>query len=356
MAFKIHPQFKLNGHTFSNEELKEVSYSLIKEGEDFEKEIGDFILDWLSDDSELTIRTSGSTGVPKRVGLRKIHMVNSAKVTGDYFGLEAGDRVLLCLSTGYIAGQMMLVRAMVLGLKLDFVAPTSRPLDGVTKSYKFCAMVPLQLESSLDKLDRIHTLIVGGAPVSQQLRQAIRDRKTRVFETYGMTETITHVAVRPLSQYDRGSHHDAFEILEDITISQDDRKCLVINAPNISDNPVVTNDIVELISDKEFRWLGRFDNVINSGGVKLIPEKIENKLAVIITSNYFISALPDERLGQKLILIVEGEIINNLQDMISKLDLDKFEMPKEIYYIPQFKYTVNGKIIRDKTLSLIENK
>lgn len=356
MAFKLHPQFKLNGHTFSNEELKEVSYSLIKEGEDFEKEIGDFVLDWLSDDSELTIRTSGSTGVPKRVGLKKIHMVNSAKVTGDYFGLEAGDRVLLCLSTGYIAGQMMLVRAMVLGLELDFVAPTSRPLDRITKSYKFCAMVPLQLASSLNNLDRIHTLIVGGAPVSSKLKRLIKESTTRIFETYGMTETITHVAVRPLSQFETGADHDAFEILEDISISQDDRKCLVINAPNISDNPVITNDIVEIISDKEFRWLGRFDNVINSGGVKLIPEKIEDKLAAVIKSNFFISAIPDEHLGQKLILIVEGKTIDNLQEMIGDLDLDKFEKPKETLYVPQFKYTVNGKIIRDKTLSLIKNK
>jgi O-succinylbenzoic acid--CoA ligase len=355
MAFKLHPQFKLNGLAFTQEELKEVSYSLIKEGEDFEKEIGDFILDWLSDDAELTIRTSGSTGVPKRVGLKKRHMVNSAKVTGEYFGLEAGDRVLLCLSTGYIAGQMMIVRAMVLGLELDFVAPTSRPLDLATKSYKFCAMVPLQLESSLGKLDQVQTVIVGGAPVSSQLRKLIRDKNTRVFETYGMTETVTHVAVRPLNQYDPDSDHDAFQILPDITISQDDRKCLVINAPNISDKPVVTNDIVDIISDKEFLWLGRFDNLINSGGVKLFPEKIENKLAAVISSNFLVSALPDESLGQKLILIVEGKVIDKLQERIKKLDLDKFEIPKEIFYLPEFKYTVNGKIIRDKTLSLLKN-
>ena len=307
MAVKIHEKFKLNGYGYSNEELKEVAYSLIKEGEDFEKDIGDFLLDWLSPDLQLTVRTSGSTGIPLGIALKKQHMVNSAKVTGEYFQLEAGDRVLLCLSPQYIAGKMMLVRAMVLGLELDFVAPTSRPLDGVNKSYKFCAMVPLQLESSINKLNQIQTVIVGGASVSSQLIKLIANSNTKIFETYGMTETITHVAVRPLNQYDTKSKFGAFKILPDITISQDDRKCLVINAPNITDDPVITNDIVELISEKEFLWQGRFDNVINSGGIKLIPEQIEQKLSSLIPSRFFVSALPDLKLGQKLVLVVESQ-------------------------------------------------
>jgi len=244
---------------------------------------------------------------------------------------------------------------MVLGLELDFVAPTSRPLDGVYKSYKFCAMVPLQLESSISKLNQIQTVIVGGAPVSYQLMKLITDSSTKIFETYGMTETITHVAVRPLSQDDAGSDHKAFEILPDIAISQDDRKCLVINAPNISDNPLITNDIVELISEKEFLWLGRFDNVINSGGIKLLPEQIEQKLSSLIPSRFFVSALPDLKLGQKLILVVEGEKIEGLQEIISKADLEKFELPKEIFYVSAFKDTTNGKIIREKSLSLIKS-
>ena len=355
MPVEIHKQFKLNGHSLTVEELKEVGYSLIKEGEDFEKDIGDFLLDWLSPDLQLTVRTSGSTGIPLGIALKKQHMVNSAKVTGEYFQLEAGDRVLLCLSPQYIAGKMMLVRAMVLGLELDFVAPTSRPLDGVNKSYKFCAMVPLQLESSINKLNQIQTVIVGGASVSSQLIKLIANSNTKIFETYGMTETITHVAVRPLNQYDTKSKFGAFKILPDITISQDDRKCLVINAPNISDDPVITNDIVELISEKEFLWQGRFDNVINSGGIKLIPEQIEQKLSSLMPSRFFVSALPDLKLGQKLVLVVEGEKIEGLQEIISKADLEKFELPKEIFYVPAFINTTNGKIVREKSLSLIKS-
>jgi len=355
MEVEIHPQFKLNGHGYSNEELKEVAYSLIKEGADFEKEIGDFLLDWLSVDSELTVQTSGSTGTPLGIALKKQYMVNSAKITGEYFGLEAGDRVLLCLSTAYIAGKMMLVRAMSLGLELDFVAPTSRPLDGIAKSYKFCAMVPLQLESSINRLSQIKMVIVGGAPVSSQLRKLINSSSAKIFETYGMTETITHVAVRPLNHYDTDADQNAFEILPGIAISQDDRKCLVINAPNISDEPIITNDIVELISEKEFIWQGRYDNVINSGGIKLIPEQIERKLSSLIKSRFFISGLPDSRLGQKLVLVVEGENIEGLQEIIYKADLEKFELPKEIFYVPDFKYTTNGKIIREKSLSMIKS-
>jgi len=355
MEVEIHPQFKLNGHGYSNEELKEVAYSLIKEGADFEKEIGDFLLDWLSVDSELTVQTSGSTGTPLGIALKKQYMVNSAKITCEYFGLEAGDRVLLCLSTAYIAGKMMLVRAMSLGLELDFVAPTSRPLDGKAKSYKFCAMVPLQLESSINRLSQIKMVIVGGAPVSSQLRKLINSSSAKIFETYGMTETITHVAVRPLNHYDTDADQNAFEILPGIAISQDDRKCLVINAPNISDEPIITNDIVELISEKEFIWQGRYDNVINSGGIKLIPEQIERKLSSLIKSRFFISGLPDSRLGQKLVLVVEGENIEGLQEIIYKADLEKFELPKEIFYVPDFKYTTNGKIIREKSLSMIKS-
>ena len=355
MEVEIPPQFKLNGYAYSNEELKEVAYSLIKEGVDFEKEIGDFLLDWLSPDPALTVRTSGSTGLPSGVALKKQHMVNSAKVTAEYFGLEAGDRVLLCLSASYIAGKMMLVRAMVLGLELDFVPPTSRPLDSVAKSYKFCAMVPLQLESSINKLNQIETIIVGGAPVSPQLRNLVNSCSAKVYETYGMTETITHVAVRPLNHCDANSDPNAFEILPDISISQDDRKCLVINAPNISDDPVITNDIVELISEKEFIWLGRYDNIINSGGIKLIPEQIEQKLSALIESRFFVSALPDAKLGQKLALVIEGANIEGLRELINKADLNKFELPKEIFYVPAFKNTANGKIIREKSLSMIKS-
>lgn len=368
---KIHSHFKLNGISFSYDELKEVAYSLIKEGETFEKEIGDFLLDWLDGTATLQVLTSGSTGKPKPVMLQKHHMVNSALATGEFFGLQPGDSALLCLPATYIAGKMMLVRAMVLGLKLDYVPPSSNPTSTTSKTYDFVAMVPLQVENSLDFLFRIKILIVGGAPISHNVQTQIHNLQTQaqprttshqhrttnfstaVFESYGMTETITHIALKRIAQ--KGLQNNSFKTLPNVTVSADKRGCLVIDAPTISDVPVVTNDVVELISETEFEWVGRYDNVINSGGVKLFPEQIEAKLATLISSRFFVVGLPDKKLGQKLVLVVEGEIEEQklLREIKALTTLGKFEIPKKIYTAAEFQETDTGKIQRNATLALI---
>ncbi|WP_339705730.1 AMP-binding protein [uncultured Kriegella sp.] len=360
---EIHSKFKLNGNSFSREDLKEVAYSLIKEGAHFEHSIGDFLLDWLNDSPEISVRSSGSTGTPKNITLEKRFMVNSAMSTGQFFGLEAGQSALLCLPVDYIAGKMMLVRAMVLGLELDYVAPTSNPLKGIRRTFNFSAMVPLQLESSLDKIERIKTLIVGGATISALLRKQVQNKSTAIFETYGMTETITHIAARKVNDLQSVSATDKsnvpeqypFKTLPNILVSKDSRGCLVIDCPKVSQQPVVTNDLVDMVSDTEFLWLGRYDNVINSGGVKLIPEKIEAKLTEIIECRFFVAGLPDKKLGQKLVLIVEGGV--NSKELFKKFksfkNLEKFEVPKEIFVLPKFKETENGKIKRTATIRLI---
>lgn len=358
----IHSRFKLNGISYSHDELKEVAYSLIKEGELFEKAIGDFLLDWTDDHPTLEVKTSGSTGKPKPITLQKQHMVNSALATGEFFGLQPGDTALLCLPANYIAGKMMLVRAMVLGLELDYVSPSSNPLADVSKSYDFCAVVPLQLENSLDALGRIKTLIVGGAALSRKVQEQEQARlpagqvqETQIFEAYGMTETITHIALKKVAQSEQQKRN--FKTLPNVTLSTDDRGCLVIDAPKITDAPVVTNDVVNLVSETEFVWLGRYDNVINSGGVKLFPEQIEAKLATVIPSRFFVAGIPDEKLGQKMVLVVEGKIEEKklFQEIQSLKALEKFEIPKEIYEVPEFQQTDNGKIQRVKTLTLVIN-
>ncbi len=360
---KIHSHFKLNGIAFSHDELKEVAYSLIKEGEPFEKEIGDFLLDWLDDNPTLQVHTSGSTGKPTAITLQKQHMANSALATGEFFGLQPGNSALLCLPATYIAGKMMLVRAMVLGLELDYISPSSHPLDGISKAYDFAAIVPLQLENSLDSLSQIVTLIVGGAPLSEKIQTQVQVQRTQVFETYGMTETITHIALKKLnvapqvtaglsqSTVEAKTQKSNFKALPNVTLSIDERNCLVINAPKITDDVVITNDVVALFSETEFEWLGRFDNVINSGGVKLFPEQIESKLAAVIPNRFFVAGLPDEKLGQKLVLIVEGTLEEEklLQKIRSLTTLEKFEIPKKIYPIANFLQTESGKIQRHKT-------
>ncbi len=343
---EIHPKFKLNGESYSVQELKEVAYSLVKEGEPFEVSIGNFLLNWLSTSKTLTVSTSGSTGTPKQIQLQKTQMVNSALATGHFFNLKAGNSALLCLPCNFIAGKMMLVRAMVLGLEMDSVEPSSNPLKEVIKTYDFGAMIPLQAQNSLKKLQLIDKLILGGTSLNQKLRNQLSPLNTSIYETYGMTETITHIAVRKLET-------DKFVTLPDVTVVQDSRECLVINAPKISAEEVVTNDVVELISNTEFKWLGRYDTVINSGGIKLIPEQIELKLSKIIDNRFFVAGIPDETLGEKLVLVVEGKI--NTDIILEKIQglkyLSKYEKPKVVLRIKKFIESANGKVLRSKTLS-----
>lgn len=342
---KVHNKFKLNGHHLDRDDLCRVAYSFIKDGDDFEKPVGDFLLDWFDNKDYMALQTSGTTGSPKNLIVSKQAMANSAIATGDYFKLSPGDTVLNCLPVRYIAGKLMFIRAFILGLDMDFVAPSSNPLLRCSKTYDFCAMVPLQAQSSIDKLHFVKKLIIGGAPISKKLAAELLKITTTVYETYGMTETVTHIAIKRISE-------PFFEAMPNVTLSVDERSCLVIDAPNILQEKVITNDIVALESPKQFKWLGRYDNMINSGGIKFLPEAIEKKLASKIDRRYFISSQPDEILNEKIILIIEGEPFE-IEDKIFK-KLDKFEIPKNIYFLPKFKETHNGKIIRNETKALLE--
>ncbi|WP_040278467.1 AMP-binding protein [Psychroserpens damuponensis] len=346
---KVHLKFKLNGNNYDHEDLKEVAYSLVKEGEPFEKSTGDFLLDWLSEKDFVLAQTSGSTGTPKIIKLNKQAMVNSCIATGNYLGLEPGDTSLHCLPTQYIAGKMMLVRAMILGLEVDLVEPTSQPIFDYEKKYSFCAMLPMQLKSTLSYLHNVDVMIVGGSSVSKNLIASTQNLKTRVYATYGMTETATHIALKPLNN---GQQQPHFEILPNVTISQDDRECLVIDAPKVASTQVVTNDIVKLHSKTTFEWIGRVDNVINSGGLKLFPEQIEEQLKGLIKTQFFIASEPNDTLGEQLILVIEAE--DTTLDKTVFNGLAKLEIPKKTYAVPQFVMTDTGKIQRKETLKKIK--
>lgn len=343
----VHNRFKLNGYHLDRDDLCRVSYCLIKEGDEFEKSIGDFLLDWFDTKEYINLKTSGTTGTPKIIKMDKQKMVNSALATGDFFNLSPGDKALFCLPTEYIAGKMMLVRSFILGLDIDFVAPTSTPLARNETKYDFVAMVPLQVQNSLEALKDVKKLIVGGAKMSKDLEKSLKKLKdTDVYETYGMTETITHIAAKKVGE-------PAFSILPNIVISQNHEQCLVINAPKISDLAIVTNDIVEIINEHQFKFLGRIDTVVNSGGVKLIPEQIEEKLSGLIPSRFFVGGIADNALGEKLVLVVEGD--KGIFDESLLKGLDKYDQPKEIYYNVSFLETDNGKVKRNEILkSLIQ--
>ena len=340
----VHNLFKLNGFHLNRNDLCRVAYSFIKEGEEFEKSVGDFILDWFDNKLYIEMNTSGTTGTPKLIRVDKQAMVNSAIATGDFFDLKPGDKALHCLPTKYIAGKMMFVRGFILGLDVDFVAPSSHPMLQNDTKYDFVAMVPLQAQNSLSQLKNVKKMIVGGAKMSNTLENGLSKLKTKVYETYGMTETITHIAAKKIGE-------EAFSILPNIKIRQDDRNCLVIDAFKISNDSIVTNDLVELLGENQFVFLGRIDNVINSGGIKLIPEKIEDKLSDKINSRFFVAGKPDVVLGEKLVIVIEGEQ-QILDDTIFD-GLDKYEKPKEVFYVSKFSETESGKIKRKEILESI---
>ncbi|MGQ7947398.1 AMP-binding protein [Flavobacterium sp. WC2509] len=339
----VHHQFKINGYHLTREDLCRIAYSFIKEGADFEQSVGDFILDWFDDKPYVDMYTSGTTGEPKAIRIEKEAMVQSAIATGDFFGLEPGNRVLHCLPARFVAGKMMFIRAFVLGLDMDFVAPNSHPLEYNDEKYDFAAMVPLQAKSSISKLKNIKKLIIGGVKVHKSLEQELLKLPIEIYETYGMTETITHIAAKKIGQ-------EAFTTLPNVTVSVNEDQCLEIVAKNIRDEKIVTNDIVKIISDKQFVWLGRFDNIINSGGIKILPEQVESKLSTLIPRRYFIGGEQDEILGEKVILYVEGDKMNIDSSIFDSLD--KYEKPKEVVFIPKFKETATGKFMREESKKL----
>lgn len=360
---KFHKSFKLNGSSFTSVD------ELLKFSNHFSVDINLFLETWFADDQNIIVKTSGSTGKPKSIQLKKELMINSALATGAFFNLPEKTSVLLCLPVHYIAGKMMLIRALTLGWHLDVVASSSNPLTTIEKQYNFSAMVPLQLENSLPKISLIKKIIVGGGVVSNSLKEKLQNISTAVFATYGMTETITHIAVKQLNNIGSSrigiTKQSFYRTLPNVTIYKDQRNCLVIDAPKVAQEIIFTNDVVALISDRHFEWLGRFDNVINSGGIKLYPEKIEEKLSKIIENRFFVAGIKDDKLGEKLVLIIELDTKDSISsaeekslfDVINNgTSLTKFEKPKEIYFTERFIETETGKIQRIKTLQKIFTK
>ncbi len=342
----VHNRFKFNGIHLNFKQIKRVAVSYIKEGDEYEKVIFKFLLNWLDESSYIEVQTSGTTGKPKTIKIEKEFVVASALSTGDFLDLKPGDSALLCLPADYIAGKLMLVRALILGLELDAVEPSSAPFNSITKNYDFVAMVPMQVEDSIAQLNQIKTLIIGGSQVNSVLKEKIQNSTTTIFETYGMTETVSHVAMKRIE-------NNYFEASPNVIFSIDDRNCLIIDAPKVAENNIITNDLVELISDQKFIWKGRFDNIINSGGVKLSPEEIELKLQEKIQNRFFIASDNDEKLGQKVILVIESTVDLNLETKTFE-KLSKYEVPKQIYYIDEFEETDTNKVNRNKTLEKVK--
>jgi o-succinylbenzoate---CoA ligase len=326
---------------------------------EYEQKVIDFCKKWQSGQQEFILKTSGSTGEPKPITLTRFQMEASAKLTGKTFDLQKGDKALVCLNVEYIAGIMMLVRGMVLELELTIIEPNSNPLDNLQSSlFDFAAFVPLQLQNimahknQVSVLNKMKAIIVGGAAVNEVLEQEIQNLHVPVFSTYGMTETVSHIAIRRLNGEDRT---DNFKVLDNVKIGIDERNCLNIKADASNNDLVQTNDIVEIVNESAFKLIGRFDNIINSGGVKIQLEKVEKTAEQYLKGNrFFAFGIEDLVLGQKLILVVEVDFLSeeNKNMLIQNLNknLSKYEIPKQIFTINPFSETPTGKIDKKATI------
>jgi len=333
-----------------------------------------FCKQWLEGRKEFPIQTSGSTGTPKNILLRREQMILSAKLTGDALGLTPDEKAFVCLPCTFVGGKMMLVRSFELGLDVTIMEPSGNPFKSFPETsipcFHFTAFIPMQLQAVLDAgqkavawLNRFKAVLVGGAPISHSLSRQIKPLDVPVYQTFGMTETVSHIALRRLNGCDASGY---YEVLPHVTIGTDARGCLTIESPLTSHRKIITNDIVEIISGRRFIWKGRFDNVINSGGIKVQAEKVERCLEELLSEvfeiripifEYMIGGVPDELLGEKVVLLFEGRpaetILNEIRIQLSG-KLQKYEMPKEFYFLDKFVRTSNGKIDRIKTLRLLK--
>ena len=350
----------LNGIVYGeNQLLTLINTKLNSDGiQTWEKDIYRFINELINEKDYIQAQSSGTTGKAKQIKLRKRDLIESAIRTQNYFHLKSADNALLCLPVSYIAGKMMIVRAFVTGFNLRYVEPSSDPFKNISDTIDFTALTPYQLSLSLENknLDKVKNIIVGGAPVSERLLQKIQNLKCNVFETYGMTETCSHIAIKPLN----GDLKSAFfSILPDFNVSLDERGCLVVKLAD--GTKLITNDLVQL-EKGYFKWLGRYDNVINSGGIKLYPEQIEKKLELVLKHEFLISSEKHETLGEQVVLILKTDdkdssdfdinaIRNNLDGVLSS-----YERPKKLYLLPEFIETSNGKIKRKETINSIVGK
>lgn len=306
-----------------------------------------FLEEWNNPLSYFEVKTSGSTGTPKTIRIEKKHARASAKMTGNYLNLQSGQTALLCLSPDTIAGKMMIVRSVEFNLELCVVAPSANPLAELEAEINFVALVPYQLQRVLadspGKLTDEMQIIVGGGPVSNDLEKQIRGIPSRVYHSFGMTETISHIALRDVT-----ARKKAFDVLPGITVSENQGR-LNISAPHLGIDHMETNDCISIDYEGEFIWRGRLDFVVISGGVKIHPEEVENALAGEIEAPYFVLGEPDEELGEKLVLCIESAPFQIEKKRLSKL-LPKYHVPKTVYFFPRFVYTKSGKINRLATL------
>ncbi|TVR82543.1 MAG: hypothetical protein EA412_01430 [Chitinophagaceae bacterium] len=348
-------------YNFSNAEIR-VWLRREPFAEEYMLEYSAFINKWLDKNVQsFVFETSGTTGKPKEITFTREQLANSAKRSADVFNLKEGDLTLLPLPATYVAGRMMMVRAAINKQRVLFVQPDANPLKDLPEEIKisFAPFVPYQLEGILSDphstavFEKIHTVIIGGAPLSEDMTERLSLFKNNIFATFGMTETLTHIALRRIAP----ETQSLYTLLPQVKIGVNNDNCLKIKDELLDTPWIQTNDIVELSGNQAFNWIARKDNVINSGGIKVFPEIIESALSKKVLFPFFIAGIKDKKLGEKVVFIgktdnVSRAYLDALQKIFST-SLKKYEQPKEVFLLKEFVYNANKKVDRKATIELI---
>jgi O-succinylbenzoic acid--CoA ligase len=351
----------INGQSYPFESIKREGITLLKESEHTHQSSFQLIQDWLTDKQSFLFTTSGSTGTPKPIELNRSQLETSARGTIQALTLKAADHFLVCMNTSFIGGAMLIIRALLVDANITLKEPSSNPLKLIpdNHSYTFASFAPLQLfpiiqnvYSEKERLSRFKQILVGGGILDSQLEKEIAALPVKVFHTYGMTETVSHIALREIGK------QETYTKIANVQLKTDNRGCLAICCAATNNDWVQTNDVVELLDSCSFIFLGRADDVINSGGIKIWPNKIEQIIRERLTTfatNVFVYGIPDAKLGQKLIAVIETSYESSLLPSLLKSEpnLTKYEVPKQYFTLPSFEYTPTGKINKAETLKML---
>jgi O-succinylbenzoic acid--CoA ligase len=342
----VNPFSKYQGIRLNGRFIKDNDLGRIEGRDQFESEVISFCRELFDESETIFIQTSGSTGTPKQLEFPKSALIQSASATNDYFDLNHQSRTFLSLPLDYVAAKLMVVRAIIGGYQLTTVAPTANPLKGLAESISFVPMTPHQVKTVLaessEAFEKVETVLLGGGEVSLELKGQLEKLSPDFYAGFGMAETLTHFALSKIN----GERETIYRVLPDVEIGLDQRGCLTIDRSGITEGKLITNDLIEL-TPGGFKWLGRIDNLINSGGVKIIPEEVEKLLITKISASFFVAGIPDETLGQRVVLFLEGKSELNLDEITFA---KAYQKPKQIIYLECFLYTASGKIRRKATV------
>ncbi|WP_420579770.1 AMP-binding protein [Reichenbachiella sp.] len=314
-----------------------------------------FIKGWIDGDTSFQLQTSGSTGTPKIIHVSREQIIASVEATSKFLRLKSSHQALICLDPNFVASIMMAARCLLNDMDCLVTKPSSNPIKSIDKRIDFASFVPFQIykmmeENTIHELSTIKNILVGGAPLTHSGFETLANINTNIFVTYGMTETVSHIALMRV----KGIFSDAYyEVLPGIQIGQDTDGCLHITGAVTEGKKIQTNDSVEMLDKNKFRWLGRRDHVINSGGIKIHPEQIEKSIERYFSSDFMISWNPSAQLGNECILLTENqaipqEKINAIEKLILK-GFSKFHVPKKVIVVKQFERTSSGKVKREAT-------